>query len=137
MERTFLTITNLEEVIRNYAQNRLNQTVPKIEIRGKHAGEQILKADLEVFLISNSEFRMNTCIIRGIFSKNLQTLLLIRRFGCKLCVQQPLSNHFATHELSWTSFKAVYNRKFLSLVSYLRFQQLFLLCICSLISSQL
>ena len=39
MERTFLTITNLEEVIRNYAQNRLNQTVPKIEIRGKHAGE--------------------------------------------------------------------------------------------------
>ena len=39
MERTFLTITYLEEVIRNYVQNRLNQTVPKIEIRGKHAGE--------------------------------------------------------------------------------------------------
>ena len=39
MERTFLTITNLEEFIGNYAQNRLNQTVPEINIRGKHAGE--------------------------------------------------------------------------------------------------
>ncbi|RMX61568.1 hypothetical protein pdam_00020427 [Pocillopora damicornis] len=37
MERTFLTVTDLEEFIGNYAQNRLNQTVPKIEIRGKHA----------------------------------------------------------------------------------------------------
>ena len=39
MERTFLTVTDLEEFIGNYAQNRLNQTVPKIDIRGKHAGE--------------------------------------------------------------------------------------------------
>ena len=39
MERTFLTVTDLEEFIGNYAQNRLNQTVTKIEIRGKHAGE--------------------------------------------------------------------------------------------------
>ena len=38
MERTFLAVTNWEEVIRNYVQNRLNQTVPKIEIRGEHAG---------------------------------------------------------------------------------------------------
>nr|XP_058951285.1 adhesion G protein-coupled receptor L4-like isoform X3 [Pocillopora verrucosa] len=37
MERTFLTVTDLEEFIGNYAQNRLNQTVPKIDIRGKHA----------------------------------------------------------------------------------------------------
>ena len=39
MERTFLTITYLEEVIRNDAQNRLDQTVPEIDIRGEHAGE--------------------------------------------------------------------------------------------------
>ena len=39
MERSFLAVTDLEEFIGNYAQNRLNQTVPKIEIRGKHAGE--------------------------------------------------------------------------------------------------
>ena len=39
MERIFLTVTDLEEFIGNYAQNRLNQTVPKIDIRGKHAGE--------------------------------------------------------------------------------------------------
>ena len=39
MERTFLAVTDLEEVIGNYAQNRLNQTVPEIDIRGKHAGE--------------------------------------------------------------------------------------------------
>ncbi|XP_066023890.1 adhesion G-protein coupled receptor D1 isoform X2 [Pocillopora verrucosa] len=37
MERTFLTVTDLEEVIGNYAQNRLNQTVPEIDIRGEHA----------------------------------------------------------------------------------------------------
>ncbi|XP_066023897.1 adhesion G protein-coupled receptor L4-like [Pocillopora verrucosa] len=37
MERTFLTVTDLEEFIGNYAQNRLNQTVTKIDIRGKHA----------------------------------------------------------------------------------------------------
>ena len=39
MEHTFLTVTDLEEVIGNYAQNRLNQTVPEIDIRGEHAGE--------------------------------------------------------------------------------------------------
>ena len=39
MERTFLTVTDLEEVIANYAQNRLNETVPEIDIRGEHAGE--------------------------------------------------------------------------------------------------
>ena len=39
MERTFLTVTDLEEFIGNYAQNHLNQTVTKIDIRGKHAGE--------------------------------------------------------------------------------------------------
>ena len=39
MERTFLTVTDLEEFIGNYAQNRFNQTVPKIEIRDKNAGE--------------------------------------------------------------------------------------------------
>ena len=39
MERTFLTVTDLEEFIGNYAQNRLYQTVTKIDIRGKHAGE--------------------------------------------------------------------------------------------------
>ncbi|XP_066022646.1 adhesion G-protein coupled receptor D1-like [Pocillopora verrucosa] len=37
MERTFLTVTDLEEVIGNYAQNRLNQTVPEIDIRGEYA----------------------------------------------------------------------------------------------------
>ncbi|XP_027056195.1 adhesion G-protein coupled receptor D1-like [Pocillopora damicornis] len=37
MERTFLTVTDLEEFIGNYAQNHLNQTVPKIDIRGEHA----------------------------------------------------------------------------------------------------
>nr|XP_058951284.1 adhesion G-protein coupled receptor D1-like isoform X2 [Pocillopora verrucosa] len=42
MERTFLTVTDLEEFIGNYAQNRLNQTVPKIDIRGKHAGSVVL-----------------------------------------------------------------------------------------------
>ena len=39
MERTFLTVTDLEEVIGNYAQNRLNEIVPEIDIRGEHAGE--------------------------------------------------------------------------------------------------
>ena len=39
MERTLLTVTDLEEFIGNYVQNRLNQTVPKIDIRGKHAGK--------------------------------------------------------------------------------------------------
>ena len=39
MERTFLIVTDLEEVIGNYAQNRLNQTVPEIDIRGEHASE--------------------------------------------------------------------------------------------------
>ena len=39
MERIFLTVTDLEEFIGNYAQNRFNQTVPKIEIRDKNAGE--------------------------------------------------------------------------------------------------
>ena len=39
MERTFLIVTDLEEVIGNYAQNRLNQIVPEIDIRGEHAGE--------------------------------------------------------------------------------------------------
>ena len=39
MERTFLTVTDLEEFIGNYAQSHLNQTVPKIDIRGEHAGE--------------------------------------------------------------------------------------------------
>ena len=39
MERTFLTVTDLEKVIGNYAKNRLNQTVPEIDIRGEHAGE--------------------------------------------------------------------------------------------------
>ena len=39
MERTFLTVTDLEEFIGNYAQNHLNQTVPKIDIRGEHAGK--------------------------------------------------------------------------------------------------
>ncbi|XP_066022649.1 adhesion G-protein coupled receptor D1-like [Pocillopora verrucosa] len=37
MERAFLTVTDLEEFIGNYAQNHLNQTVPKIDIRGEHA----------------------------------------------------------------------------------------------------
>ena len=48
MERTFLTVTNLEEFIGNYAQNHLNQTVPKMKISSEHAGKWILKADLEV-----------------------------------------------------------------------------------------
>ena len=39
MERTFLIVTDLEEVIGNYAQNRLNQTVLEIDIRGEHASE--------------------------------------------------------------------------------------------------
>ena len=39
MERAFFTVTDLEEFIGNYAQNRLNETVPKIAIRGKHAGK--------------------------------------------------------------------------------------------------
>ena len=39
MERAFLTVTDLEEFIGNYAQNHLNQTVPKIDIRGEHAGK--------------------------------------------------------------------------------------------------
>ena len=39
MERTFLTVTDLEEFIGNYAQSHLNQTVPKIDIRSEHAGE--------------------------------------------------------------------------------------------------
>ncbi|XP_066023903.1 adhesion G protein-coupled receptor E3-like isoform X2 [Pocillopora verrucosa] len=42
MERTLLTVTDLEEFIGNYVQNRLNQTVPKIDIRGKHAGSVVL-----------------------------------------------------------------------------------------------
>ncbi|RMX61565.1 hypothetical protein pdam_00020432, partial [Pocillopora damicornis] len=37
MERTFLTVTDLEEFIGNYAQSHLNQTVPKIDIRSEHA----------------------------------------------------------------------------------------------------
>ena len=39
MERTFLTVTDLEEFIGNYGQSHLNQTVPKIDIRSEHAGE--------------------------------------------------------------------------------------------------
>ena len=39
MERIFLIVTDLEEVIRNYAQNCINQTVPEINIRSEHAGE--------------------------------------------------------------------------------------------------
>ena len=57
MERTFLTVTDLEEFIGNYAQNQLNQTVPKMNISSEHAGKWILKADLEVsswFLIQSS-----------------------------------------------------------------------------------
>ena len=97
MERTFLTVTDLEEFIGNYAQNHLNQTVPKIDIRGEHAGKQILKADLEVFMIPISEFRMNTYIIRGRFQKNLPTLQLFRRSGGKLCLQQPFIVSFSRH----------------------------------------
>ena len=48
MERTFLTISDLEEFIGNYAQNHLTQTVPKMYISSENAGEQILKAGLEV-----------------------------------------------------------------------------------------
>ena len=39
MVSAFLTVTDLEEFIGNYAQNHLNQTVPKIDIRGEHAGK--------------------------------------------------------------------------------------------------
>ena len=39
MERAFLTVTDLEEFIGNYVQNHLNQTVPKIDIRGENAGK--------------------------------------------------------------------------------------------------
>ena len=39
MVRAFLTVTDLEEFIGNYAQNHLNQTLPKIDIRGEHAGK--------------------------------------------------------------------------------------------------
>ncbi|XP_027056190.1 adhesion G protein-coupled receptor L4-like isoform X2 [Pocillopora damicornis] len=42
MERTFLTVTDLEEFIGNYAQSHLNQTVPKIDIRSEHAGSVVL-----------------------------------------------------------------------------------------------
>ena len=48
MERAFLTFSDLEEFIGNYAQKHLTQTVPKMYNSSEHAGEQILKAGLEV-----------------------------------------------------------------------------------------
>ena len=94
MERAFLTVTDLEEFIGNYAQNHLNQTVPKIDIRGEHAGKQILKADLEVFMIPISEFII-TCIIRGRFQKKFaKRYYFFDVLGVNFVFSNPLSSNF-------------------------------------------